>query len=130
MLHKILQKLIKYKITNNHKSEQSWKDSSKNTLYVYYKKSKKDKILVGKLKYKNKIFTFNYEPKYKGMIEGLDDSYKNEYLHPFFQSRIPNKSRPNVSEKYKKYDKDPLLLLGHLGRESALSKFIFSLNLT
>ena len=96
-----------------------WLPTSNKRLMVYLVT---DKDPIGYLYYKNKEFCFKYESNKK--IEGLEP-FKSIDLHPFFETRIPNENRANISEKFKECKNDPIEILGELGGCSALSQYKF-----
>ena len=109
----------------SNKTNKNWayrNSSSKSKLKVYIVEP--DKKTVGFLYYKDRKFAFKYDKNCTEKIEGLSE-FQGEDLHSFFKTRIPHKYRRNIAEDYKKYENDPILILGNLGAESALSKYKF-----
>ena len=84
-----------------------------------------DKQLVGTLTAEDGYFIFTYNSDFIFKIKGIDEKeVKTKHLLPFFSTRIPSKSRPEVAEML---DDHPLRILGSVGRKSATSPYIFKL---
>ena len=93
---------------------------SNETLCVWF-----EEILVGTLKKERNFYIFEYDNKCPDelKIKGLegDGEIRFKYLPPFFTTRVPSKSRPELVEKFEEIGDDPLKILGELGSQSPVS---------
>lgn len=85
--------------------------------------------LVGVLSIKNGKYLFRYDEncpeKYK--VKGLTEGIASEFLPPFFTTRLPSRSRPDLINSFKDLPDDPIAILGHLSAESPISPYKFRL---
>lgn len=101
--------------------------NSETRLHVYY-----EEILVGTLIFDKGNFVFSYsdqcpsELRIKGMDKAIN---KTKHLPPFFSTRLPSESRPEIREAIKRLGtKDPIRLLGELSKKSPVSPYQFKLD--
>ena len=90
-----------------------------------------ERILVGVLEYRDGNFLFTYDPECPDeiKIKGIPGPrLQTKHLPPFFTTRLPSRSRPEISEEIRKLKTDdPIYLLGMLSRKSAVSPYKFQL---
>ena len=89
-----------------------------------------DEILVGTLERNDEWYIFTYDKNcpQEYRIRYIDKEV-NRYGHlpPFFTTRMPSRSRPELKEAFEKYGDDPLKVLGKMGAVSPISPYEFKL---
>ena len=85
---------------------------------------------VGTLEKDEKFYTFEYDkdcPKNYRILFLEEDRPQSKYLHPFFTSRIPSRSRPGLAEHFERVGDDPLRILGEISSTSPISPYVFKI---
>lgn len=112
------------KILDSHNTQKS--DVVVTVLYEDHKNS----IEIGTLKKENGSYVFEYNnncPKHL-RIKGMEEDKMNfKYLPPFFTTRIPSRSRPELKEIFERTGNDPLKILGEMASRSPVSPYIFEI---